>query len=300
MLKRAAGFRDLPCVIGRNSVENPYYLGMGTRIVGTIEEARVMTVTRAILDVKDRIHALGVSTASVMILDPEILSKEPPTRITILEEAVPPTLIALMKSAPQNPTLHGHLMVMFGKLPPPGLETFNQLKDWVEFNCERIVLTGNLARAYIVPKNVLANYERPSGYQILDVEAIRTHAPILQVNLNCGETEYGSASYTVDRRWNFTSTFSELELDRIIRAAATNHGRMSDVINDIVDQAREDAQDNDPGDGYGDYAYEPREANDTEDSYANPRDLGQLKNTLIEYISTHYGTEEEIQALLRE
>ena len=52
-----------------------------------------------------------------------------------IEEVFDASFIELLKLVPANPYVRALVLKFSGKLPPAECESFEQLKDWVEFNC---------------------------------------------------------------------------------------------------------------------------------------------------------------------
>ena len=58
-------------------------------------------------------------------------------RKCVFEEVFDANFIELIGLAPRNPHVRALILKLTGKLPPPECSTFEQLKNWVELNCEK-------------------------------------------------------------------------------------------------------------------------------------------------------------------
>lgn len=98
------------------------------------------------------------------------------SRKCVFEEVFDANFIELIALAPRNPHIRALILKLTGKLPPLECETFAQLKEWVELNCEK--------RASPLSAQT-GTHSREGG---------------IVVNVHFSETEYGRANYSVRRR----------------------------------------------------------------------------------------------------
>jgi hypothetical protein len=147
-----------------------------------------------------------------------------------IEEVFCPSFIELLRLVPRNPYVRALILKFTGKMPGTDCGTFDQLKDWVELNCVKRIRspfnTGN------------------SGAGI-------------SVSVRFSETEYGRASYSVDRSSTENFEFGADDLLALIQEKIADGGGISEVLDAIADRIDDDAWDQcSPNlDNYGDYDY---------------------------------------------
>lgn len=156
-----------------------------------------------------------------------------------IEEVFDPSFIELLKLVPANPYVRGLVLKLTGKMPTPESETFEQLKDWVEFNCSKRIRKSAPAK------------NSDEGGVIINVEF--------------SETEYGRASYSVSRSGSEPFRIGAGEVTELIQDAITDGRGIEDVIDTIAARIKDEAWDEcDPGmDNYGDYDYDDHESSDS-------------------------------------
>lgn len=275
---RKPGIRNRHCVINTNpNIDN--YTNINLTICTKITEARVYTVQEVL---NERVNFS--SSWVFALLDEDLLAKEPPQRKMDLESCINPTLIQLMKVAPQNQIVHGHLMAIFGRLPPAELTTYDQIRDWCEFG-------------FYLPKWMNSHMSRIYGrtntqYSEARPEANRTDGITLPVSVE--ETEYGNCRYSVLARAEYDVRISANYIRPIIEEYPDDFESVMDRIKDIF---REEAGNQNPGaDPVGDYSYDEHESSDSEDFSLN-FSRHNLERELINYIRRNYGPEEAQEIL---
>ena len=130
-----------------------------------------------------------------------------------------------------------------GKLPPVECELFDQLKDWVEFNCvKRIRKTTASAQGH--------------------------DEPGISIEVDFSEQEYGRANYSVERSGTDTYHVPADELVEMIRDAIADGGAISAVVDAVAKHIDDDAWDEcDPNlDDYGDYEYTEHDSDGADNS----------------------------------
>jgi hypothetical protein len=174
----------------------------------------------------------------------------PPQRTCSLEEVFDANFIELLKLVPANPYVRALILKFSGKLPPAGCETFDQLKEWVEFNCVK-----RIKKSAAVQNAIAAG---------------------IAIDVDFSETEYGRADYSVERYGTDTFSVDAEDLVAIIHDAITDGGGIGDVVDVIAGKIDDDAwlQCNPDLDGYGDYDYsdhESTESSNAEVKYSRER-----------------------------
>jgi hypothetical protein len=165
----------------------------------------------------------------------------PVQRKCSIEEVFDLNFIELLKLVPANPYVRALILKFTGKMPGPECQTFEQLKDWVEFNCaKRIRPRSGSAR----------NYDD------------------ISISVDFSEMEYGRARYSVERYGTDTFSVDAEDLLDIIRDRIANGGGIGEVVEAIAEKIDDDAwtQCNPDLDGYGDYDYEEHDSTDSSDS----------------------------------
>jgi hypothetical protein len=104
-----------------------------------------------------------------------------PIRKCRIESLLDANLIASLKLIPNHPTYRGLVMAKVGKMPPADALTYDQLKDWIEFNFDKKVTA---AQQQMPPP--------PAA------RALR-HEVAFTIQLNFTDTEYGTCNYRVPR-----------------------------------------------------------------------------------------------------
>ena len=283
---RKPGLRERKCVvytpnqggipqryIGYN-VKHGLIVGVGNQdCVSNIDAATVFTVGAVI--------GLGSDFPNndiVLILDEEQLAKEPPRRRFEMEKYLNRTLVELAKVAPKNPTMRAHFQRIFNTPMPDSVEDYQQIKDWVEFSFDPPGPPPKLA------------YETLAGAPQRDQNAG------IQVDVTLSERELGTCTYSHRRSVNCEVPIQSSQIRELI-----NDGRTIDeIVENLIGDARDMAEEYDPGGGEtGDMHYDNYESADSEDreTTVNP---DQVRQALVNYISSQYGPEEAEEIFDRE
>ncbi len=242
---------------------------LGTGYTANIEEAVKMAVKTLLTK--------GVSK-SVRV---EMLDQEEAARIAALPyrkceigQALPATLIAGMKLAPANPTYRGLILRETGVMPPDTLKTFEELKDWIEWNVE--------------PGKFKAEPPSPPPTWQAPVAVAR---PGLRFELEYSETEIGSCRYTVRRSGLGDYMFDRDDVLRVVEDSSD----LDEVMTGLNDEMNRDAWDNAPDmDDYGDYDYDRYDLTDSEDAnYEHVQNTETRRARVVQYLRTILSQEEQ-------
>lgn len=195
--KRAAGFRELRCYIYDYTSKQwfDYGRGMWTKDrlnVATISVATALNQT-----------SVGGTVVFYIRVQPEDPNK--PKRKCCIERYLDSELIAMLKLAPNNATFRSKLMSVISEMPPPELDTYDKLKDWLEFN---------------FPKERPAT--PPAPERKLDIE--------YEGNV----VERGTCKYVRRSRAGGRESFGEAQIARLIR----EYGTEQEVIDQIEEHIR--------------------------------------------------------------
>jgi hypothetical protein len=175
----------------------------------------------------------------------EVMTASPPVeRLCKFEEMFDAGFIELIRLVPKNPFIRALILKLSGKMPPDEVETFDQLKDWIEHHCTRRV--------------------RPMPNQ----GRRRNEEGGIAINVEFSETEYGRADYSVPRSGNDEFRIGAEDLIEIVNDVIEAGGSMDEVVDTIAGRIDDDAWSQcDPNmDDYGDYNYSEHESNDSSDS----------------------------------
>ncbi|MCX6896005.1 MAG: hypothetical protein NTZ16_11010 [Verrucomicrobia bacterium] len=156
------------------------------------------------------------------------------------EDVFDANFVELIRLVPCNPFVRALILKLTAKLPPADCETFEQLKEWVETNCE---------------KRARAAVKRSSGEDGISI------------SVEFSETEYGRADYSVPR-WGTEQFHVEADdLMEIVREAVESGGGIDEVVDMVAGKIDDDAwnQCEPDMDNYGDYDYSDHESNDSGD-----------------------------------
>jgi hypothetical protein len=171
-----------------------------------------------------------------------------PERRCNLAEVFEAGFIELMQLVPCNPLIRALILKLTGKLPPAECNTFEQLKDWIEWNCERRAKPPSMRG--------------------------RSHADAgISVGVDFSETEYGRANYSVRRYGREEFHINGDDLMEIIQDAIDEGGGMTEVIDSIAGKIDDDAWNQcEPNmDDYGDYNYDEHDSTDSSDGETSYR-----------------------------
>lgn len=165
----------------------------------------------------------------------------PPERKCVLTEVFDPGFIELMQLVPRNPFVRALILRMTGKMPGEQCGTFERLKDWIEWNCD---------------KKAISTLGKPGR---------RVPAGGITISVEFSENEYGRADYSVSRFGTEEFRVGAGDLMQIIQDAIESGGGLAEVEDAIADKIDDDAWNQcDPSlDNYGDYDYNEHDSTDT-------------------------------------
>ena len=194
----------------------------------------------------------------------DTLTLPPPVeRKCSIEEVFEASFIELLKLVPANPYVRALILKFSGKLPPADCETFEALKDWVEFNCVKRI-------------------KKTAASQQPDNDGI-------SISVGFSEQEYGRAHYSVERYGTENYHLAGDDLVAIIRDTIADGGAISAVVDAVAARIDDDAWDHvSPDlDNYGDYEYSDHDsdgADDSETKYSRER----IRNAVLRFVQEHH------------
>jgi hypothetical protein len=178
-----------------------------------------------------------------------------------IEEVFTRSFIDLLAMAPRNCIVRGLILALTRKMPPEECQSYDEVKAWVEANCEKRLGKG----------------------QGESNAAIR-------IDIKFSDTETGRASYSLGR--NGQEVF-ELETEEIIDLAeeiAGDGGKLDGLVEAIAAKITEDAWNRClPGmdDGDGDYDYYDHDSEDSSNRQVKFSKLT-LKGELLRFLGQYH------------
>ena len=190
---------------------------------------------------------------------------EPAIRKCNLEEVFDPSFIELLKLVPANPYVRALILKLTGKMPAEACESFEQLKDWIEFNCVRPVK------------------------RVLPVKAVSRDEGGIIINVDFTKTEYGRCDYTVERSGSDQFRIGAEELMAIIQSAIEDGDGLDDIVEAIAGKVDEDAWGHcDPDlDNYGEYNYQEHDSTDSSDSNTDYSKT-EIRSVVMQFVREHH------------
>jgi hypothetical protein len=190
----------------------------------------------------------------------------PPERKCVLADVFEPGFVELMQMVPGNPFVRALILKLTGKMPGPECSTFEQLKDWIEWNCTK-------------GTRPLSGRSRGRG---VDDRGI-------SVGVDFSETECGRADYSVRRHGREEFHVTADSLLEIIQEAIETGGGMEEVIDTVAGKIDDDAWTQcDPNLGdYGDYNYDEHDSTGTSDSETS-YSRSEIRNAVLAFMRARY------------
>jgi hypothetical protein len=185
----------------------------------------------------------------------------PVERKCAIAEVFDPGFIELLQLVPANPLVRALVLKFTGKLPPAECQRFDELQDWVEFNCVKRIRKAST----------------------------RGDEPGINIEVDFSEQEYGRACYTVERYSTDTYHLSGDDLVEIIREAVADGESISAVAEAIAERIDDDAWDHvEPSlYNYGDYEYTEHDsdgADHSEIKYSRER----IRNAVLQFVRENH------------
>ena len=128
-----------------------------------------------------------------------------PERSCQIEDVFDENFIELIELVPRNPHVRALILKLTRKMPGPECQTFEQLKEWVETNCEKRART-------------------PQG------RSTRAAENGIAISVEFSETEYGRANYSVRRSGSETFHLDAWDLVEMIHAAIADGDGMEEIV----------------------------------------------------------------------
>lgn len=185
----------------------------------------------------------------------------PAERKCILTDVFDLGFIELMRLVPRNPLVRAMVLRMTGKMPPSHRTTFEELKEWIEWNCE---------------KQVIAT---------LTKQTRRSPVGGIRIPVEFSDVEYGRADYSVRRSGTDEFFVNAEELMQLVQDAIEDGDGIESVVSSIATLIEDDAWNQcDPNlDDYGDYDYSEHDLNATEDSKTE-FSRGEIRTAVLAFV----------------
>ena len=174
-----------------------------------------------------------------------------------IEEVFTTSFIELLAMAPRNAIVRSLVLSLTRKMPPMDCSTYEGIKDWVEFNCEK----------------------RPNG---------SSRDTGITISVQFEDREYGRATYSVSRCGTESFHMDSSELLALAQEAVAGGDKLDRLVDSIASAVRERAWDEcDPSmEDYGDYDYSEHdqdEAESREVEFSKP----DLKQRIVSFLQEY-------------
>jgi len=180
-----------------------------------------------------------------------------------IEEVFDPGFIELIRLVPLNPHVRALVLKLTGKMPGSECATFEQIKEWVEANCEKKARPGRNGR--------------------------RLPDDGITVRVDFAETEYGRAAYSVRCSGSGEFRLGAEDLSELVQDAIDAGDGVDGIIDGIVElvaaKIDEDAWSQcEPGlDSDGEYDYGDHDATGTEGSDTS-YSKGDIRDAVLAFV----------------
>jgi hypothetical protein len=178
-----------------------------------------------------------------------------------IEEVFDQNFIELLRLVPRNPLVRALILKQTGKMPESECGTYEQIREWVEVNCEK--------RARPSPKG----RNRGTANQGITIDVEFT------------DVEYGQASYSMHRSGSGEFHVSAEELVEIIQEAIESGGGMEEIMDVVAQKIEDDAWEYcDPDmDDSGEFDYDNHESNDHDNNEVDFT-RGDIRNAVLAFV----------------
>lgn len=178
-----------------------------------------------------------------------------------IEEVFDQNFIELLRLVSRNPLVRALILKLTGKMPGQEHETFEQIKEWVEINCEK--------RARPSPKGRNRSVVHEG----------------ISINVEFSDIEYGRASYSVHRAGSGEFHVSAEDMVEIIQEAIEAGEGLEEVIEVVAGKIENDGWDQcDPSmDDYGEYDYDDHEGDEHNDSETD-FNRNEIRNVVLAFV----------------
>jgi len=176
-----------------------------------------------------------------------------------IEEVFDPGFIELIRLVPLNPHVRALILKLTGKMPDLDCATFEQVKAWVETNCEKKARPSTNGR------------RRPDDG--------------IGVRVDFAETEYGRAAYTVRCSGSAEFRLGASDLSELIQNAVEAGEGIDGIVDLVAEKIDEDAwsQCEPDLDSDGEYDYDDHDATGSENSETS-YSKGDIRDAVLAFV----------------
>lgn len=212
----------------------------------------------------------------VGLLHEPSLAKEPKNRKYHIESVLGSTIIELARLAPMNPTLRSHLTAIFRTPPPPEADTYEKLKDWMEFEFEPPYFEGLRKQYYGI---------NPPIQRLGAVDPARAAAFDIKVKLT--GKQIGTCRYVADASKEVMVTIAKNAMTQWVRDGYS----VDDMVANALDRGHATAGSSFDAAETANHVYSDHVFEDVEGITRN-FDEPVIKQQIVDYLRRTYGTQE--------
>lgn len=257
-----AGIESKMCrqVYGGKYIKKPYPNGYTT----DVENAHVYNVKNAM----DMFGSSPEFTYELLDQEEALRISQLPVKMCIITEALSSALIDSLRLHPNHPVYRALVLSALLKAPPPELTTFDEVVNWIEFNCESSKKVRNES-----------------------VRNVQPPTPTLEIMLSFSDTESGTCHYTVDRHGSGTYRFTAADLASMADDVENIDGLVDSIETTIADNAydvQEEMENSDDGPDHD--HYNATDHDNEEWEYLNSSD--EMRARLIAFLQRNLSVEQ--------
>lgn len=190
-----------------------------------------------------------------------------------IEQALRASLIELLKVAPLNPTARACIMRETTKMPPDSCKTYEELKAWVEENCE---------------PRLSADYIRGAQAAIPEVVRAAENGTAFTATLRFQNREFGSATFWQNQDGVGDYEVSTEQVSSLVRRLAEQgitRPSIGYIVNQLVIDIAEDAWEVEPDmEACGDPIYDHDDTQGTDRQVVSPDSEASFRESLRDYL----------------
>lgn len=240
----------------------------------------------SVMDIIETRHYFTPAWMAGILHEPS-LAKEPKKRRYNIESILGSTIIELARLAPMNPTLRSHLTAIYRVPPPKEADTFQKLKDWMEFEFDVPYLEGPKKTQYGI------NLDTPRRGSPTSIDPQRR--VVFEVDVEISGKQVGSCRYAANAKKVTKMPIIKLTLDTWVRDGMSVDRiveELEDYCSSTVDLNMETAETS--GHEHMEYMCEDVVSMDKRVNSV------EIKKSLVDFIRRTYGTQEAQQIIDRE
>lgn len=196
-----------------------------------------------------------------------IPKKEPESLVPEMTDFFNQQFIELIKIAPNNMMIRGHMMKKFLVMPPKEEDTYDKIEAWMKANIKKPQ----------PPPTTLSAFGRFNR----TTPGATNRPPSLELEFSFNSTEHGTARYSVDR---YSTQEHSIDLDDLIEYIDDAEPDMDELIEWLADNAEQECE---VDWEYGDYQYSDEDLSDTSDHSTIIRNRTTASERVLDFLRTH-------------